>query len=181
MSELSENDIVTKINMTLETLLNTMTFCEHDSEYRMVVTEETPKILEQLNNWLDILHHSNNEYYLYGSDPYPTTTYRFGNSKYHEHMYAFKNFQIISKKHYIQYCENNHLNPDDFIYKNSEKEVFKQSLKLSGVVNRLTNKNVYRLPHTIYFLSKNHDGTSTQFHLNKFKFIDVLKIAKALE
>jgi len=181
MSELSENDIVTRINMTLETLLKDMTFCQHDSEYRMVVDDETPSTIDQLNKWFDILSHSNNEYYLYGSNPYPLTEHLYKMYYQNTTYYAFKNVQIISEQHYTQYCKKNNLDPDGFIYKNEEKQSHKQSLKLNNVVNQLIHKNGYRLPHTIYFLAKNGNGKSVDFHLNKFKFLDVLKMAKALK
>jgi hypothetical protein len=175
MCDLPENDIVTRINMTLESFLKDMTFCQHDSEYRLDVNEETPKILEQLNSWLNILKHSHNEYYLYGCDPYKLTQHFYQ----YEQRYAFKNFQIISKSHFDNYCKTKGLNPDNYFYKDVGSDFGKKdvSLKLSDVVQRLTTKNNYCIPHTIYLLSKNHVGTSSQFRFGKFKFIDVLALA----
>ena len=179
--ELPENDIVTRINMILENLLKDMTFCEHDSEYRMNLTPEMPAILDKLNGYLDVLQHSNTEYYMYGADQY-LAKYS-PRALYGGNVYIFKNFQIISKDHFIEFCKSRGLHHKEYFYENKDQSMFnrKYPLKLADVVERLQTKITYFIPYTIYFLSPDHDGTCTKFNLCRFKFIDALAIAKALE
>lgn len=177
---------VNDFNTNLGIIFKTLTFCQHDSEYRTSHTDEDDnsiqKAITNIKSFLTLNSTFTDKVYIYTNDYYKLTEYGYDWTN----SYAGKSFFAVERKDFAIFVKNKKLDSDDYLlyrvpHTDDHVSFIKPCTQFEKHMNKLLNPvNNYKLP--IYVdtsCPKTNDGRNygTMFkELDNFVFIDMVKL-----
>jgi hypothetical protein len=120
--------------------------------------------------------------YLYGNDNYQLTQYAYASILCGCKYYASNSFMCVNKNTFDEYCFNKSVDPKNYFVHDYKINMSWRNDNVNFVdyMNGLIKSRAYKLPTRIDY-EWNEFGHETTFRLlERFKFIDVISLKKAV-
>jgi hypothetical protein len=192
--------LVNQFNVLLNELFDTLTFCQHDSDYRIVNKKETNdkinKIVSEFNDIAEKCPDFVDHVYMHSKDWYLLTRYQY-DYHYPTTTYAAHKFLCVEKKLFNEYCVNNNLSPNEHLVDRQKQKQIRDSFSMSYHKKTFKSKFekdihgpgksvIYKLPDyidiTCHDIIDQYGYPETKHFklLEEFTFIDGLKFKDGL-